>query len=48
VFILKKKSSPELVGQFQSNLVQSRIRNCSKEGSGSFPWGDNHRNAKIG
>jgi hypothetical protein len=25
-----------------------RIRNCSKEGPGSFPRGDYHRNAKIG
>jgi hypothetical protein len=25
-----------------------RIRNCSKEGPGSFPRRDNHINAKIG
>jgi hypothetical protein len=25
-----------------------RIKNVSKEGPGSFPRGDNHRNAKIG
>jgi hypothetical protein len=25
-----------------------RIKDCSKEGSGSFPRRDNHRNAKIG
>jgi hypothetical protein len=25
-----------------------RIKNCSKEGPGSFPRGDNHRNANIG
>jgi hypothetical protein len=25
-----------------------RITNCSKEGPGSFPRGDNHGNAKIG
>jgi hypothetical protein len=25
-----------------------RIKDCSKEGSGSFPRGDYHRNAKIG
>jgi hypothetical protein len=25
-----------------------RIKNCSKEGPGSFPRGDNQRNAKIG
>jgi hypothetical protein len=25
-----------------------RIQDCSIEGSGSFPSGDNHRNAKIG
>jgi hypothetical protein len=24
-----------------------RIKDCSKEGPGSFPRGDNHRNAKI-
>jgi hypothetical protein len=24
-----------------------KINNCSKEGSDSFPRGDNHRNAKI-
>jgi hypothetical protein len=25
-----------------------RIKDCSKEGPGSFPRRDNHRNAKIG
>jgi hypothetical protein len=25
-----------------------RIRNCSREGPGSFPRGDNQRNAKVG
>jgi hypothetical protein len=25
-----------------------RTKDCSKEGSGSFPRKDNHRNAKIG
>jgi hypothetical protein len=24
------------------------MKDCSKEGPGSFPRGDNHRNAKIG
>jgi hypothetical protein len=24
-----------------------RIKDCSKQGPGSFPRGDNHRNAKI-
>ena len=44
-------SSPEPVGQFQSNLAQSilglRDSNLFNEGPRSFPRGDNYEIAKI-
>jgi hypothetical protein len=50
MFILKKNSSPEPAGQFQSNLVQTYcmmgIQVYSNEGQSPLQRADNHKSAK--
>jgi hypothetical protein len=50
VFILKKKtSSPEPVGQFQSNFLQIifGVQNYTNKGAGHLQRGDNHKNTNF-
>jgi hypothetical protein len=46
--IFSRTSRPISTKLGTKHPLVKRIRNCSKEGPGSFPRGDNHRNAKIG
>jgi hypothetical protein len=52
VFILNKifsrTSWPNSIKLGTNAISVKRIKNCSKEGPGSFPRGDNNINAKIG
>jgi hypothetical protein len=52
IFILKKifsRTSRPISMKLSTNHPRlKRIKNCSQEGPGSFPRGDNHRNTKIG
>jgi hypothetical protein len=53
VFILRKiffsRTSKPISIKLGTNYPWvKRIKDCSKEGPGSFPRRDNHRNAKIG
>jgi hypothetical protein len=49
VFILKRKSSLEPAGEFQSNFITNHpwvkgILNCSNKGPGPLQRGDNYKN----
>jgi hypothetical protein len=44
---ISRTSRPISIKLDRNHLSVKGMRNCSIEGSGSFPRGDNHRNAKI-